>query len=91
MKKSQRLRESGQLLRCCRIRISPTPAQARFLRQVQGVHRYIYNECVDMNNNGELNGTGLAEKRRVRKLLTGKVVPNGLKEWKNVAACQPKQ
>ncbi len=53
MNKSQRLRESGQLLRCRRIRISPTPAQARFLRQVLGVHRYIYNECVDMENNGE--------------------------------------
>eukprot|EP01084_Bolivina_argentea_P256562 432003_1 len=34
---------------------------------------------------------GLAEKNRVRKLLTGKVAPNGLNEWKNVAPCHPKQ
>ncbi len=53
--------------------------------------KMMYNECVGMKNNGELNGTGLAEKRWVRKLLTGKVAPNGLNEWKNVAPCHPKQ
>ncbi len=41
MKKSHWLHERGQLLRCCRSRISPTPAQARFLRQVQGIRRVI--------------------------------------------------
>eukprot|EP01084_Bolivina_argentea_P256563 432004_1 len=48
--KSQRLHESGQLLCCRRIKISPTPDQARFLCQVLGIHRYIYNECVDMES-----------------------------------------
>ncbi len=34
---------------------------------------------------------GLAEKNRVRKLLTGKVAPNGLNEWKNVSASNTSQ
>ncbi len=90
-KKSQRLHESRQLLRCRRIKISPTPAQARFLHQVLGIHRYIYNECVDMEDNREINGMGMAEKNRVRKLLTGKVAPNGQNEWKNIVPCHTKQ
>ncbi len=70
MKKIQRLRESGQLLRCRLVRIAPTRSQAGFLRRVQGVHRYIYNECVDMHNNGEIDGADMVEKRRVRSSLT---------------------
>ncbi len=56
--KGKRLRESGQLLCVRLIRISPTRTQARFLRQVLGIHRFIYNECMEVQNNGELNGTG---------------------------------
>ncbi len=56
-KKSQRLRESSQLLCCRRIRITLTKAQAGFLRRAQGGHRYIYNRCVNMENNGEIHST----------------------------------
>ncbi len=42
-----------------------------------------------MEDNREINGAGMAEKRRVRTLLAGNVVQNGQNEWKNVAPCHP--
>ena len=89
--KSKRLETSGQLLRCRRIKIAPTPRQAEWLRHVQGIHRHIYNECVDMDSRNEIDGTKKKEESRVRALLTGKVDNGGDKEWKNIAPCHPKQ
>ncbi len=90
-KKRQHMRENGQLISCRRIRISPAQTQARFLRQVIGIHRFIYDECVDMQNNGELNGTGYMEKKWVRLLLTRKLGENIPNMLKNVAPFLPKQ
>ncbi len=44
-----------------------------------------------MQHIGEIHGTGMVEKSRVRKRLTGKVERNSMNEWKNIAPCHPKQ
>ncbi len=64
MKKSHWLHERGQLLRCCRSRISPSSVSS----PSSGDSSCQYNECMDMQNNREINGTSTAEKSHVSKL-----------------------
>lgn len=72
IKKSQRMKEKGVLLRCSKIRIVPTKDQKEILKACFGVHRYIYNECVTAENDGLIQGASVKECSKWRTLLTKK-------------------
>lgn len=72
IKKSQKMKEKGVLLRCRKIRIAPTEDQKEILKGCFGVHRYIYNECVNAENDGRIQGASVKECSKWRTLLTNK-------------------
>ena len=72
IKKSVRMKEKGVLLRCRKIRIVPTEAQKEILKVCFGVYRYIYNECVNAEKDGLIQGASVKEFTKWRKLLTNK-------------------
>ena len=91
MKKSERLEKKGKLLRCRKLRIKPTQEQIDILKTCIGIHRYIYNECVQSEKNGLVNGVSNVEKNRVRSLLTNKSNYKDTTPWKDSCPCHAKQ
>lgn len=69
-KKGEKVATRGCVLRGRKIRVVPTKEQTEILRKCIGVHRHIFNECVDMEKAGEIQGASGTEMRRVRTLLS---------------------
>lgn len=86
------MEEEGSLLRARKIRIVPTPTQRKQLEKTFGIHRCIYNQCVAMEREGEIRGSGTVEKYRVRSLLTREkdFAARG-EEWKKDAPSHARQ
>jgi putative transposase len=89
-KKTKRLSEEKKLLRTRSVRITPTKEQILHLNKVFGIHRYIYNQCVELDSNGDINWC--SEKSEWRSLLTSE---EGFsitgEEWKKDAPSHTRQ
>lgn len=92
IKKEDRLNEASLLMRCRKVRIVPSKEQVLQLQKIYGIHRHIYNECVEGEQRGELVGASKAVKAEWRRKLTKKseYVAAG-KQWKDDATCHTKQ
>lgn len=93
-KKSKQMIENKEVQRCVKIRVKPLNNDAKSiedLRKMFGVYRYIFNECVDLDKQGEIDGAGTEEMRRIRSLLTKKENYQETKPWKDDLPSYPKQ
>ena len=80
-----------QIMRSRLVRVYPPAEHKPRLMRMLGVSRYIYNECVDMDARGEIDGAGNQEMRRVRTLLTKKENYIERTPWKDNLASLGKQ
>ena len=79
-------------MRSRRVRIRPTQEQREILKNCIGIHRYIYNECVNAENHGLIHGSSVNECSRWRTLLTKKQNYYNLgKNWKDECPSHTKQ
>jgi transposase len=90
--KMKRLNDQNLLMRCRKIRVIPTKEQVLQLQKIYGIHRHIYNECVEAEQSGDLQGASVAVKSEWRRRLTKKSEYTAAgKAWKDDATCHVKQ
>lgn len=91
-KVSEVLNQRGKVMRSRKVRIRPTQEQREVLKKCFGVHRYIYNECVNAENRGLIHGSSVSECSRWRTLLTKKQNYYDLgNHWKDECPSHTKQ
>ena len=71
-RKTALLAEKGLLLRTRRIRVVPTKEQREQIKKTIGVHRFIYNQCVTLEEAGYIEGASKGECAQWRPLLTNR-------------------
>jgi hypothetical protein len=75
---------AGLLLRSRKIRVVPSKAEREELAKCFGVHRHIYNECVQAERDGDIAGASAKTENECRALLTGHAEAElAGKAWKN--------
>jgi len=83
--KSRQMKQNGQMRRVRKIRIVPDPSQSAYLRQVIGIGRAIYNECVEEDHaRRDDESKKVASKKELRRFALKQPLDSE-KEWKNVA------
>ena len=90
-RKSVTLKEEGKVIRARRIRLILTSCQQDRIRDCIGIHRHIYNECVNSDRNGLIHGSSAIESGRWRTILTKKTNYMVQKPWKDKCPCHTKQ
>lgn len=80
------------MIRARRIRILPDEHQREILKDCFGIHRHIFNECVNADKNGLVHGASAQESSRWRTLLTKREnYYNVGKNWKDRCPSHTKQ